>query len=81
VQGNFDAEHLKLIHEYLFRDVYDWAGRLRTVSLAKADYVSGRREVNLNSRHREHARRTALRLRVLRVNWLCVATKLSSSVC
>jgi cell filamentation protein len=41
VQGNFDAEHLKLIHEYLFRDVYDWAGRLRTVSLAKADYVSG----------------------------------------
>lgn len=41
VQGNFDAEHLKLIHEYLFRDVYDWAGRLRTVTLAKADYVSG----------------------------------------
>jgi cell filamentation protein len=41
VQGNFDSEHLKLIHEYLFRDVYDWAGQFRTVSLAKADYVSG----------------------------------------
>lgn len=41
VQGDFNSEHLKRIHSYLFRDVYDWAGQFRTVPLAKADYISG----------------------------------------
>ena len=43
LKGNFDSEHLKSIHEYLFRDVYSWAGHYRTISLAKADYASGGR--------------------------------------
>jgi len=38
IEGNFDSDHLKRIHEYLFRDVYDWAGQFRTIPLAKADY-------------------------------------------
>jgi len=42
INGNFDSEHLKQIHSYLFRDVYDWAGQFRTIPLAKADYVQGR---------------------------------------
>jgi|SRR5579863_8097852 len=42
-KGNFDSEHLKAIHSYLFRDVYEWAGQFRTATLAKADYVSGGR--------------------------------------
>ena len=43
LNGNFDSEHLKAIHSYLFRDVYDWAGRYRTIPLAKADFAdSGR---------------------------------------
>ncbi len=43
LNGNFDCEHLKAIHFYLFRDVYDWAGQYRTVPLAKAEFVSGGR--------------------------------------
>jgi cell filamentation protein len=39
LKGNFDSEHLKAIHAYLFRDVYEWAGQFRTIPLAKADYV------------------------------------------
>jgi cell filamentation protein len=43
LKGNFDSEHLKAIHFYLFRDVYDWAGKYRTVPLAKAEFAgSGR---------------------------------------
>ena len=41
LKGNFDSEHLKAIHSYLFRDVYEWAGKFRTIPLAKADYVPG----------------------------------------
>ena len=26
IQGNFDYEHLKAIHRYLFKDIYVWAG-------------------------------------------------------
>jgi len=43
LKGNFDSEHLKAIHSYLFRDVYEWAGQYRTIPLAKSDYVEGGR--------------------------------------
>ena len=41
--GDFDANHLKRIHYYLFQDLYDWAGNFRNVNIAKnhsnfADY-------------------------------------------
>ena len=33
--GQFDLAHLRAIHHHLFQDVYDWAGELRTVEIAK----------------------------------------------
>jgi len=33
--GDFDLAHLRAIHWHLFQDVYDWAGELRTVEIAK----------------------------------------------
>lgn len=35
VQRTFDLTHLQALHEQLFQDVYEWAGELRTVGLAK----------------------------------------------
>ena len=32
VIGVFDLAHLCKIHEYLFQDVYDWAGKTRSVA-------------------------------------------------
>lgn len=37
VQGEFDFQHLKLIHRYIFQDVYDWAGEIRKVDIAKGN--------------------------------------------
>ena len=34
-KGVFDLAHLRAIHRHLFQDVYDWAGQLRTVEIAK----------------------------------------------
>ena len=28
--GNFDFEHLSSIHKFIFGDIYDWAGKMRT---------------------------------------------------
>lgn len=33
--GKFDYAHYKSIHHHLFQDVYEWAGKPRTVNLAK----------------------------------------------
>jgi cell filamentation protein len=33
--GSFNLAHLRAIHRHLFQDVYDWAGELRTVEIAK----------------------------------------------
>ena len=35
IEGNFDFEHFKKIHEFLFCDLYDWAGQPRTVNISK----------------------------------------------
>ena len=37
IQGKFDLRHLCEIHQYLFQDVYDWAGKIRTVDTAKGN--------------------------------------------
>jgi cell filamentation protein len=35
--GEYDLAHLRGFHRYLFGDVYDWAGELRTVDIAKSN--------------------------------------------
>jgi len=37
VEGSFDLAHLCKIHQYLFQDVYDWAGKVRTVDIIRGD--------------------------------------------
>lgn len=37
IAGRFDFQHLRDIHKYLFQDIYDWAGEVRTVDVAKGD--------------------------------------------
>lgn len=35
--GEYDLSHLQAFHHYLFAGLYEWAGELRTVVLAKTD--------------------------------------------
>jgi cell filamentation protein len=37
ILGNFDVAHLQAIHRYLFQDVYNWAGEIRSVTISKPD--------------------------------------------
>lgn len=36
--GSFDLNHLCRIHQYIFQDLYSWAGELRTVDISKGYY-------------------------------------------
>lgn len=37
VRGNYDLKHLQKIHRYIFQDLYPWAGKIRTVDIAKSN--------------------------------------------
>ncbi len=37
LEGRFDFDHLCRIHFYLFQDLYDWAGKSRTVEIGKGN--------------------------------------------
>ncbi len=37
IKGDFDFNHLKSIHKFLFQDIYKWAGNPRTCAIAKKD--------------------------------------------
>ena len=37
IKGMFDMKHLQKIHGYVFGDVYEWAGKLRHVDIAKGN--------------------------------------------
>lgn len=35
IEGNFNFDHFKKIHEFLLCDLYEWAGQVRTVDISK----------------------------------------------
>lgn len=37
--NTFDVNHYKAIHQYLFEDIYEWAGHYRTVDISKKGTV------------------------------------------
>lgn len=37
IKGNLDFAHLKKIHSHIFQDIFDWAGKVRTVNIAKGN--------------------------------------------
>ncbi len=37
IDGTFDFEHLMKIHLFLFGDIYEWAGNIRTVNISKGN--------------------------------------------
>lgn len=41
VQGKFDFQHLCRINQYIFQDIFEWAGEPRTIPMEKEERVLG----------------------------------------
>ena len=39
IKGNFDFQHLCDVHQYIFQDVYEWAGSQRIIDIQKSELV------------------------------------------
>lgn len=37
IDGSFDMDHLQKIHKHIFKDIYEWAGEIRTVEIGKGN--------------------------------------------
>lgn len=37
IEGQFDFQHLREIHYYIFQDIYEWAGEVRKVEIGKGN--------------------------------------------
>ena len=37
IAGRLDSAHLQAIHHYIFQDVFEWAGKFRTVNICRSD--------------------------------------------
>lgn len=37
--GKFDFAHVCAIHEYIFQDIFDWAGKTRTIDIEKPESI------------------------------------------
>ena len=35
IKGDFNFDHLRKIHKYIFQDIYEWAGEVRSVEIGK----------------------------------------------
>lgn len=46
IKENFDFNHLKMIHKYIFQDLYDWAGEVRKVDIAKGNMFCNMRFID-----------------------------------
>ena len=41
IPGNYDTDHLMRMHEFIFQDLYDWAGKPRIISISKEEPILG----------------------------------------
>ncbi len=49
LSGNYHTEHLLKMHEYIFQDLFEWAGRPRTVSIYKEEDVLGGQSIEYSN--------------------------------
>ena len=51
LQKKFDLAHLQATHKYIFQDIYDWAGEIRTVDMMKdSTYFAPHFTINRSSK-------------------------------
>jgi len=49
IKGNFDLLHLRQIHKYIFSDIYEWAGEIRWVNIAKGNMFCNYKFIEQNA--------------------------------
>lgn len=71
--GNYDFEHYCKMHEYVFGDIYEWAGIPRMVSMEKAEAVLGYTSIEYAKPEQIREQATAVLERMNSRDWVSMA--------
>lgn len=41
LEGNYNVDHFTRMHKYIFQDIYEWAGKIRTINIEKEEPALG----------------------------------------
>ncbi len=41
IEGHYDLSHLCRLHQYIFQDIFEWAGHIRKINIEKTEKVLG----------------------------------------
>lgn len=55
IGGRFDFAHYKAIHRFLFEDLYDWAGTIRTVDMSKKGTLFAMASVGISQKNKQES--------------------------
>lgn len=50
LEGDYSIEHLAGMHKYIFQDIYEWAGKIRTINIEKEEPALGGLSVEYSDR-------------------------------
>lgn len=68
--GNYDLAHYCKMHKYIFSDLYEWAGQLRTVSVEKEEALLGYMSIDYAEPHDIEKQTDAILKKMNSRNWL-----------
>ena len=55
IGGRFDFAHYKAIHRFLFEDLYDWAGTIRTVDMSQKGTLFAKASVGISQKNKQES--------------------------
>ena len=69
LDGSYDFKHLCAFHGYIFKDIYDWAGYQRTVSIEKAEALLGHMSIDYTSPNKIEIEANAVLTKMVNIDW------------
>lgn len=74
ISGPYDVRHLCRLHQYIFQDIFEWAGHTRTINMEKAEKVLGGLSVEYSDVVDIEKHLNAALARLNATNWLTLNT-------
>jgi cell filamentation protein len=76
----FDLPHLLVIHKHIFGDIYEWAGKIRIIPIAKGERVLGGDTVRYSHSDNIESDCISVLKKLNKINWLSFGLRETSEV-
>lgn len=78
--GKYDVQHFLVFHKYIFQDLFDWAGKTRTINMTKSEPVLGGLSIEYAEHEKITQELTDKLARVQQIAWLNSSEELAKEL-